>query len=90
MDQAPPRRLIYGDYMIPRRGPRIYTEVTDNSELAPIVMEYLVDVQRGDQAPMRLVLFLDAIEHVSRIARIIRQPWATPCCSASAAAGGSR
>jgi dynein heavy chain len=39
-----------------------------------LVEEYLDDYNSSSTSPMRLVLFLDAIEHVSRISRIIRQP----------------
>jgi hypothetical protein len=36
--------------------------------------EYLDDYNSVSQAPMKLVMFLDAIEHVSRICRVIRLP----------------
>ena len=36
--------------------------------------EYLEDYNSVSNAPMKLVMFLDAIEHVSRITRVIRLP----------------
>ena len=38
------------------------------------VEEYLDDYNSVSNAPMKLVMFLDAIEHVSRITRVIRIP----------------
>jgi dynein heavy chain, axonemal len=53
---------------------QIYEEVSDLSKLKPIVEEYLTDYNSESKTPMPLVMFLDAIEHVSRIARVLRQP----------------
>ena len=39
-----------------------------------ILEEYLDDYNQINTAQMRLVLFLDAVRHVCRISRIIRQP----------------
>ena len=36
--------------------------------------EFLEDYNQINTAQMRLVLFMDAVTHVSRIARVIRQP----------------
>ena len=44
------------------------------SQLSRILDEYLDDYNQINTAQMKLVLFLDAIRHVCRIARIIRQP----------------
>ena len=38
------------------------------------VEEYLADHNAESKQPMPLVMFSDALEHVSRVARIIRQP----------------
>lgn len=38
------------------------------------VEEYLEDYNSSSSAPMRLVMFLDAVEHVSRVSRVIRLP----------------
>ena len=67
--------VIFGDYMVPGADPKLYVEVADPTRtVQPIVEEYLNDYNAESKQPMRLVLFMDALEHVSRISRIIRQP----------------
>ncbi|KAH9163072.1 hypothetical protein LEN26_000647, partial [Aphanomyces euteiches] len=66
--------LIFGDYLVPGADPKIYEEVVDVTKLLPIIEEYLMDHNAESKTPMPLVLFIDAVEHVSRISRIIRQP----------------
>ena len=38
------------------------------------IEEYLEDHNSTSKSPMRLILFLDACDHVARICRILRQP----------------
>jgi dynein heavy chain, axonemal len=66
--------ILYGDYMVPGADPKIYTEIKDMRRLVKVTEEYLDDYNSTTTSPMRLVMFLDAIEHVSRICRIIRTP----------------
>lgn len=66
--------LIYGDYLVPGADPKIYEEVVDVDKVLNIMDEYLLDYNAESKSPMSLVLFMDAVEHVSRISRIIRQP----------------
>lgn len=70
----PTQTLLYGDYMVPGADPRVYDEIADLDKLQTQVEEYLSDYNAERSAPMNLVLFMNAIEHVSRIARILRQP----------------
>jgi dynein heavy chain len=67
-------RLFFGDYMIPGAEPKLYDIVSDTEKLTGTIVEYLNDYNAESKSPMNLVLFLDAIEHVSRIARVLRQP----------------
>ena len=67
-------RLFFGDYMIPGAEPRLYDAVADLDQLSSVMIEYLGDYNAESKSPMNLVLFLDAIEHVSRISRVLRQP----------------
>lgn len=43
-------------------------------KLSNALDHYLTDYNNNTTRPMKLVLFLDAVAHVCRIARIIRQP----------------
>lgn len=43
-------------------------------QLSKTLDHYLSDYNTQSTRPMKLVLFLDAIAHVCRIARVIRQP----------------
>ncbi|TYZ61500.1 hypothetical protein PybrP1_006824 [[Pythium] brassicae (nom. inval.)] len=70
----PASHLFYGDYMVPGADPKVYEEVADVDKLQAQVEEYLNDYNAESSAPMNLVMFMNAIEHVSRIARVIRQP----------------
>ncbi|XP_071943674.1 dynein axonemal heavy chain 1-like isoform X2 [Antedon mediterranea] len=66
--------LIYGDFMIPNADNKIYAEITDHTKMVTILEEYLEDYNQVNTARMRLVLFMDAVKHVCRISRVIRQP----------------
>ena len=67
-------RLIFGDYMNPQADTRFYDQVDNLTQLAGVMEGYLEDYNEASQKKMPLVMFLDAIEHVSRIVRIIRKP----------------
>ena len=49
-------------------------EIPDMDELKHRVEEYLSEHNAESKTPMPLVMFSDALEHVCRIARVIRQP----------------
>jgi len=66
--------LLYSDFMMPNTGNKIYELITDHEKMSRIMEEYLDDYNQVNTAQMKLVLFLDAIRHVCRISRIIRQP----------------
>ncbi|KAJ3275318.1 Dynein heavy chain 1, axonemal [Terramyces sp. JEL0728] len=66
--------LFYGDYLTPGADTKAYAEIKDLKRLVKLTEEYLDDYNSTSTSPMKLVMFLDAIEHVSRICRIIRQP----------------
>lgn len=44
------------------------------SALIRVIEDYLEDYNSMTTSPMRLVTFLDAAEHVARVARILRTP----------------
>ena len=67
-------RIFFGDYMNPGADPKYYEEIEDHSKIQITIEDYLSDYNTISTTPMPLVLFLDAIEHVSRILRVLRQP----------------
>ena len=66
--------LFYGDFMVPNQEDKQYVEVEDHEKLSRTLDEYLDDYNQINTAKMDLVLFKDAMLHVCRISRIIRQP----------------
>ena len=60
------RDLIFGNYMEPDAEPKIYDEVEDWRKLENIMNYYLSEYNANSSAPMDLVLFRFAIEHISR------------------------
>lgn len=67
------RRLFFGDYMDPKADVKIYDEVSDMKELTDVMEWYLRDHNSMSKTPMPLVLFQFAIEHISRISRVLKQ-----------------
>ncbi|PAA45958.1 hypothetical protein BOX15_Mlig009546g7, partial [Macrostomum lignano] len=65
--------VLYGDFLSGVEN-RQYIEFTNPEEMVKRVEEHLEDYNQINTAQMQLVLFMDAICHVCRIARIIRQP----------------
>ena len=68
------RSLFFGDYMIAGADPRKYDEVQDMDKLQETMEEYLSEYNQISKTPMSLVMFRFAIEHISRVARVLKQP----------------
>ncbi|KAG4091689.1 dynein heavy chain and region D6 of dynein motor-domain-containing protein [Neocallimastix lanati (nom. inval.)] len=68
------RSLMFGDYVTKGSTEKIYDEVTDIEDVTEILKEKLDEYNSFSNAPMNLVLFRFAIEHISRISRILLQP----------------
>ncbi|KAL3846382.1 hypothetical protein ACJMK2_017380 [Sinanodonta woodiana] len=63
---------IFGDYINPNG---VYEDIQDISSLKKHMLEMLIDYNSTPSVvTMDLVLFRDAIEHISKIVRVIRQP----------------
>jgi len=67
------RSLFFGDYMVPGADPRKYDEVQDMDGLKTRMEEALSEYNMLSKEPMSLVMFRFAIEHVSRVCRVIKQ-----------------
>ena len=68
--------ILFGDYL--KMGvtgeDRLYEPIQDNSKLPKLMDAYLEDYNTTSPKAMQLVFFMDAIEHISRLSRIIRSP----------------
>jgi dynein heavy chain, axonemal len=53
---------------------RVYEEVHDYARLATLMTDYLEDYNNTHPSTLNLVFFKDALEHITRISRILRQP----------------
>ncbi|XP_021113900.1 dynein heavy chain 6, axonemal [Heterocephalus glaber] len=67
--------IIFGDFIKfgIEKADRIYDDMPDMEKIANILQDYLDDYNLTNPKEVKLVFFQDAIEHVSRIARMIRQ-----------------
>lgn len=65
--------LIFGD-LLKLESTKAYEEIKDTAKLKTILLEYLEDFNITATSKMHLVFFEDAIDHISRVARVLRQP----------------
>ncbi|KAK2581766.1 hypothetical protein KPH14_002245 [Odynerus spinipes] len=63
--------LFYGDFC---SSTNQYERITDLHKMEQTLVEYLDDYNNLTTSPLKLVLFQDAIDHICRIVRILRQP----------------
>jgi dynein heavy chain len=61
--------LLFGDY---DSSDRAYLKLPEVNALIPRLDQYL-ELYNADNSPMNLVFFGDCIQHLSRIARVLRQ-----------------
>eukprot|EP00731_Ephydatia_muelleri_P001617 Em0001g1617a len=73
MEESP---IVFGDFLKvgAPKSDRVYEELSNIKKTVSVLTEYLDDFNMSSSKEMKLVFFMDAIEHVSRIARMVRQP----------------
>ena len=64
---------MFGDYSNPS-GTKVYCEIQDLDALKTTIEEYLDEYNQMSQTPMTFVPFRYAIEHVSKVSRVLLQP----------------
>ncbi|XP_035261919.1 dynein heavy chain 3, axonemal [Anguilla anguilla] len=67
------RSLFFGDYGKPDSDAKAYDEITDLKQLMEVMEYYLDEFNNVSKTPMSLVMFKFAIEHISRICRVLKQ-----------------
>uniref|UniRef100_A0A8D0GTF0 Dynein axonemal heavy chain 6 n=1 Tax=Sphenodon punctatus TaxID=8508 RepID=A0A8D0GTF0_SPHPU len=67
--------IIFGDYLKvgAEKADRLYEDLTKMEKIITVLQDYLDDYNIVVSKEIKLVFFQDAVEHVSRIARMIRQ-----------------
>ncbi|KAA3677673.1 dynein heavy chain, axonemal, partial [Paragonimus westermani] len=64
------RGLMFGNYM---QDDNVYDEVTDAKQLTARMEGYLDDYNALSKTPMNMVMFKFAMEHISRVSRVLQQ-----------------
>ena len=77
---------LFGDYMSQDPMDKPYREITDMEKLQSLLLEYQEDYVINYNKPMDLVFFKDAVGHLSRVCRVLRQPRG---CAMLVGVGGS-
>ncbi|KAL0279081.1 UNVERIFIED_CONTAM: hypothetical protein PYX00_000712 [Menopon gallinae] len=67
------RNLYFGNYMEPDADPKIYDEVINLDELEEKMQFYLHEYNMVSRTPMSLVMFKFAMEHISKVSRVLLQ-----------------
>ena len=68
------RNLLFAKFLDPNVAVKQYKEVSDFEALGSTVDQYLEDYNGESKKPMDLVMFMFAIEHATRIARVLAMP----------------
>ncbi|XP_004631750.1 dynein heavy chain 1, axonemal [Octodon degus] len=65
--------ILYGDFMSPGSDVKSYELITNEKKMMQVIEEYMEDYNQINTAKLKLVLFMDAMSHICRISRTLRQ-----------------
>ncbi|NWV36400.1 DYH1 protein, partial [Grantiella picta] len=65
--------VLFGDFMEPGANVKVYQAINSQDKMKLVVEEYLEEYNQSNTPELKLVLFMDAIQHICRISRILRQ-----------------
>uniref|UniRef100_A0A6I8P5E1 Dynein axonemal heavy chain 1 n=1 Tax=Ornithorhynchus anatinus TaxID=9258 RepID=A0A6I8P5E1_ORNAN len=72
-DVIPFHPMLYGDFMTLGTDTKIYELISDIEKLMRVLDDYMEDYNEVHTTKLKLVLFIDAMSHICRISRILRQ-----------------
>uniref|UniRef100_A0A8C0W387 Dynein axonemal heavy chain 1 n=1 Tax=Castor canadensis TaxID=51338 RepID=A0A8C0W387_CASCN len=72
-DVCPFQPILYGDFMSPGSDVKSYELIVSESKMMNVIEEYMEDYNQINTAKLTLVLFMDAMSHICRISRTLRQ-----------------
>jgi dynein heavy chain len=67
-------KIMFGDLLKLDAPVKLYEEIKEKAKLMKVLNGMLDEYNIGNSNKMNLVFFDDAIEHILRIARVLRQP----------------
>ncbi|XP_071611851.1 dynein axonemal heavy chain 1 [Heliangelus exortis] len=70
---VPSQPILFGDFMEPGANIKVYQVIESQEQLKVVIEDYLEEYNQINTPELKLVLFMDAIEHICRISRILRQ-----------------
>uniref|UniRef100_A0A8D2DP18 Dynein axonemal heavy chain 1 n=1 Tax=Sciurus vulgaris TaxID=55149 RepID=A0A8D2DP18_SCIVU len=70
---CPFQPILYGDFMSPGSDVKSYELITSEQKMMQVIEEYMEDYNQINTAKLKLVLFMDAMSHICRISRTLRQ-----------------
>uniref|UniRef100_A0A8C4M1C9 Dynein axonemal heavy chain 1 n=1 Tax=Equus asinus TaxID=9793 RepID=A0A8C4M1C9_EQUAS len=70
---CPFQPILYGDFMSPGCDVKSYELITSEKKMRQVIEEYVEDYNQINTAKLKLVLFVDAMSHICRISRTLRQ-----------------
>uniref|UniRef100_A0A8C3K8B9 Dynein axonemal heavy chain 1 n=1 Tax=Calidris pygmaea TaxID=425635 RepID=A0A8C3K8B9_9CHAR len=69
----PSQPVLFGDFMEPGANIKLYQAIDSQERLKVVIEDYLEEYNQTNTPELKLVLFMDAIQHICRISRILRQ-----------------
>ncbi|NXN51379.1 DYH1 protein, partial [Rynchops niger] len=69
----PLQPVLFGDFMEPGANIKLYQPINSQEKLKVVIEDYLEEYNQTNTPELKLVLFMDAIQHICRISRILRQ-----------------
>ncbi|KAM6325251.1 LOW QUALITY PROTEIN: dynein axonemal heavy chain 1 [Podargus strigoides] len=69
----PSQPVLFGDFMEPGANVKVYNAIDSQEKLKAVIGDYLEEYNQTNTPELKLVLFMDAIQHICRISRILRQ-----------------